>query len=151
MVVINRINLNRSSYLAITDQPDDPRLQSILEELKTRKKTFQTLVYSQPTNKVKLKKALLDQTIGCYLLIGATPINVREIVQTALEYHFTHLDMFIFEDEPSVKHVFCGCCHFIHDNVEASRFVCKNCGQLIEVSDHFSHYYHAVLGFPNIQ
>ncbi|WLD94865.1 hypothetical protein [Alkalihalobacillus sp. AL-G] len=145
------IDYNRPRCLIISDDCKNAKLPNILKEMKDRNLDFQIIDYSNEMASETLEKRLSNQPLGCLLILLVNPELSRRIVHIAREIHFSINDIIVISDSGLSRHVFCGSCHFINENIQARRFNCKKCLNELEVSDHFSAYYQAVLGYPVIK
>jgi hypothetical protein len=140
------IDDNRKHFLILTDGTVDRLLDRLKENLTERGEICR---YVEIKDDKKLEDLLGEQPIGTVLVIAAIPDVTARLVHSAREAGYPEADIFTVRE--GSKNVFCGSCHHISNTGVQEDFCCPNCGCVLDLSDHYSAYYDAVLGYPTIR
>jgi hypothetical protein len=140
------IDFDRNQFLLLIDGTKNSLMERTVGKLKEHGKTFQ---YVEIKEGERLVDLLAEQPIGTVLVIAAVPDVTARLVHSAREAGYPEVDIFTVREE--AQNVFCGRCHHISNTGIQEGFCCPNCGCELDLSDHYSAYYDAVLGYPTIK
>lgn len=94
-----------------------------------------------------LKRATMGTKL---VLIGEWKL-VRSIIQLATFVGFTDEEMIIKGLGDKEEQVFCLKCYQLNTKTDTAVISCSHCGQVLEVSSHYSKRHDAFLGFISLQ
>lgn len=120
----------------VIDQNLPFELQFLGENIKTHEYT--------PVN---LRPWLSMQKMGSYLYIAGTWEMVFRVKSIAEENGFSEEEIQWYGCGPRTIRVFCCKCHGISETIEQSEITCCHCDLKLSISDHYSRFHHAFLGY----
>jgi dimethylamine monooxygenase subunit C len=91
------------------------------------------------------------QKMGAYLYISGTSDFVKRIQSKAMEAGFSEHDMQSLTIGPAKKKLICCTCHGRNEVSDLHYVFCGQCGEELEVSDHYSRRLDAYLGYVTIK
>jgi hypothetical protein len=94
-----------------------------------------------------LRMYLEDQPMGTHLYIAASWESARSLVRIAEMVGYAKEDIQIRGYGQKYQKVFCIACYSINPIGDAPTVICRQCGKVISVSDHYSRRLDAVLGY----
>jgi hypothetical protein len=94
-----------------------------------------------------LRMYLEDQPMGTHLYIAASWESARSLVRIAEMVGYAKEDIQIRGYGQKYQKVFCIACYTINPIGDAPTVICRQCGKVISVSDHYSRRLDAVLGY----
>lgn len=126
-----------------------------MEQANTKLKSFEQdgrmcelIIVKSETNYEEIMTGL---SVGTQVLICTEAEEAQVIQRSALSSGFLHDDIFYISPKDKNPRVFCSQCHFIQRVDQKIAFICRNCSQIIQPSDHYSAYHHAFLAYPSFQ
>lgn len=138
--------MNRTKTVLFTDQNHVEQAYAQRNEIEQAGHVCVLIHVKKGTN---YDEILAQQPLGSQVLICAQEEEVQNIRQAALRAGFVQKDILvILQQEPSIR-VFCSQCHAIQQVDQKESFICRNCRQKIEPSDHYSDYHLAYLAYPS--
>ncbi|WP_270180808.1 hypothetical protein [Alkalihalobacillus sp. CinArs1] len=129
--------------LIISDHVHRERAKCKQRELQNRDRFVQLKVISQLGDGT-VEALLSEQPIGSALILCGEGALETERVAVSLGY--ARNDIYI-ETQQQMR-AFCSQCHHITSLVTHERFVCENCRNQLEPSEHYSSYHRAHLAYP---
>ncbi|WP_377890941.1 hypothetical protein [Alkalihalobacillus sp. R86527] len=118
-----------------------------LYELRREGALCELKVIERKDGEARIDDAITHRPLGSELLIyGAVDWSLmveRKAISEGFSRELIHMCTSLVEN----CSVFCSQCHAINGVLE-ERFVCENCCQKLEVSDHYSAYHRAYLAYP---
>lgn len=143
----------RRKYLLLADSSGFQEIFPILDKLIENEWSFELhfIGKSETLSCRYIEDWLSRQKIGTYLYISAKWETVGQLIKIATRAGFTEEEMQAKGFGKRVKRVFCARCYAINPVVTAElEIVCKQCGQKLEVSTHYSRLHDAYYGFVTI-
>lgn len=134
-------------YLLYADGEGMPALSPILEKLIEKRLPFDLKFEISADD--ELTNWLSGQKMGCYFYGVSNCNRAIRLEQLVKDAGFSDEEMQIIGIGKPIKNVFCSRCHMIQPAENQSKIDCINCGLHLTVSEHYSAYHHAYLGYPS--
>ncbi|MCA0988588.1 hypothetical protein [Guptibacillus algicola] len=129
--------------LVITDKKHEEKALRMQRELQNRGKSVQLEVMASLDVLIG-KELVSNQPIGRGLIIfGEGTLGIERVAVSA---GYSRDDIFI--DSSQESRAFCSQCHHITIIGSDESFICENCLQQLEPSEHYSTYHRASLAYP---
>lgn len=126
-----------------TNNANDEKALNMQRELQKRGKSVQLEVIAKH-DVLTVEELISDQPIGSALMnFGEGMLGIERVAVSA---GYSRDDIFI--DPSQESRAFCSQCHHITIIANDERFVCENCLQQLQPSEHYSTYHRASLAYP---
>jgi dimethylamine monooxygenase subunit C len=138
----------KRKYVFCGDQQGMKLLSSLIEQVKEEGLLHEVFLIAGDGELSQLSKFLKDQKMGTYLYLGLPNDQLLEAKLVAESTGFSDEEAQSIGYGEKVIRIFCCRCHGINEtknNVE--EMICRQCGLELSVSDHYSVYHNAVLGY----
>ncbi|HET7578967.1 MAG TPA: dimethylamine monooxygenase subunit DmmA family protein [Bacillales bacterium] len=132
-------------YLLYADKDGYPYLRPIVDELIKNNLPFE-LIFNVDREHDVIER-LSGQKMGCYLYAAGHWNMIERLNRSAEGVGFSTEEMQLMMTSGEPKTVFCSRCHKIQQ-AKDSGMTCTHCGLELSVSEHYSSYHKAYLGYP---
>ncbi|PTX64581.1 hypothetical protein C8P63_10275 [Melghirimyces profundicolus] len=138
----------RRKYILLTDSEGYGEIQPVWESLNDGEVPIELRFFQDSPHLDKgLEDWLSAQKMGTCLYIAGKWERVKPLFRLAERVGFTEEEMQVKGVGPREKRVFCARCHTINRAGEDAEIPCRECGEKLEVSSHYSRLHDACYGF----
>lgn len=138
----------KRKYLFCGDQQGLKLLSSVIERVKEDGLLHEVFSTKGEVDCVHLSEFLKDQKMGTYLYMALPYHQLQQAKKIAEDIGFSDEEaQYIGYGEKLIR-IFCCRCHGINEiKSDKEEILCNQCGLELSVSDHYSVYHNAVLGY----
>lgn len=142
----------RRKYLLLADSSGFQEILPLFNLLKENEESYELRMIGKPQTFScrEMEDWLSKQKIGTYLYISGKWEMVEQLIRIATRVGFTEEELQAKGFGKREKRVFCGRCYAINPTTTEREIVCRQCGQTLEVSTHYSRLHDAYYGFVTI-
>jgi dimethylamine monooxygenase subunit C len=138
----------KRKYLFCGTQEGMKQLFAVIERVKEEGHPYEIVVIDDIQESLQLSDFLKKQKMGTYLYVALSHTELKRVEKTAEEAGFTEEETQFIGYGEELKRIFCCRCHGINEAKNFEReILCNQCGLELSVSDHYSVYHNAVLGY----
>ncbi|WP_226537094.1 dimethylamine monooxygenase subunit DmmA family protein [Fictibacillus halophilus] len=138
----------KRKYVFCGDQQGIKILSSLIERVKEEELLLEIFLIEGGTEWSQLSKFLKDQKMGTYLYVVLPNEYIQKAEEVAEATGFSDEEAQYIGYGEKVTRVYCCRCHGIKEMKNAEEeTLCEHCGLELSVSDHYSVYHNAVLGY----
>jgi dimethylamine monooxygenase subunit C len=137
----------KRKYVFCGDQHGLKLLSNVIERVKEEDLSHDLFLFTG-NQESQLSKFLINQKMGTYLYMALPVDQLQQAKKIAEDIGFSEEEMQFIGYGEKVIRVFCCRCHGINEirNYE-EEIICNQCGLELSVSDHYSVFHNAVLGY----
>ncbi|HET7628090.1 MAG TPA: dimethylamine monooxygenase subunit DmmA family protein [Bacillales bacterium] len=135
---------NKRLYLLFGDEAGRKMLQEIEKTLAEKE-----LPFERHYGRSDAAQWLSQQKMGSYLYGAGRSDWVDQMKRLAENAGFSEEEMQWLTVGAENKQVFCSGCHAVQRAGSRRRLACANCGLPLSVSEHYSTFHRAYLGYPD--
>jgi dimethylamine monooxygenase subunit C len=138
----------KRKYVFCGDQQGIKLLSSVIERVKIEELLHEIFLIEGGAEWSQLSKYLRDQKMGTYLYVGLTNNQLLQAKLVVENIGFSDEEAQYIGYGEKVTRIFCCRCHGINGMINAKEeILCEHCGLELSVSDHYSVFHNAVLGY----
>ncbi|MFE1245894.1 dimethylamine monooxygenase subunit DmmA family protein [Fictibacillus sp. NPDC058756] len=138
----------KRKYAFCGDQHGLMLFSSVIERVKEEELLHEIFLIEGEPEWSQLSKYLKDQKMGTYLYVGLPNDQLLQAKLVSEAMGFSDEEAQYIGYGEKVMRVYCCRCHGINEMKNAEEeILCNHCGLELSVSDHYSVYHNAVLGY----
>jgi dimethylamine monooxygenase subunit C len=138
----------KRKYVFCGDQQGIKILSSLIERVKEEELLLEIFLIEGGTEWSQLSKFLKDQKMGTYLYVALPNDQLQKAKLVSEATGFSYEETQYIGHGEKVMRVYCCRCHGINELKNAEEeIMCDYCGLELTVSDHYSVFHNAVLGY----
>lgn len=141
----------KRKFLFCADSKGARSLYILVRQAMDENRPFDFHILQEEREESVVDKWFSQQKMGAYLYISGTADFVKRIQNKALEAGLSEHDFQSLIIGPAKKKLICCTCHAESVVEEQVHIICADCGQELEVSDHYSRRLDAYLGYVSIK
>jgi dimethylamine monooxygenase subunit C len=138
----------KRKYVFCADQHGMQFLFGIFERVKEDELPLESFLFEEKRDWQQLYHYLKQQKMGTYLYVSLPQTELQQAKGVIEEVGFSEEEVqFIGYGKKAVR-IFCCRCHQMNETNEGlAEILCSKCGLELSVSDHYSVFHHAFLGY----
>jgi dimethylamine monooxygenase subunit C len=138
----------KRKYVFCGDQHGMRLLSGVIEQVKGEGLSHDFFLIAGEQDWSQLSKFFKGQKMGTYLYVALPNDQLQQAEMVAEETGFSDEEVQYIGYGEKVIRIFCCRCHGINEAKNFEReILCNQCGLELSVSDHYSVYHNAVLGY----
>jgi dimethylamine monooxygenase subunit C len=138
----------KRKYVFCGDQQGMKLLSRVIEQVKEKGLLHEIFLMEGELELSQLHNFLKDQKMGTYLYVGLPNDQLLQSQLVAETSGFSDQEAQYIGYGENVMRIFCCRCHGINETKKfVEEMICRHCGLVLSVSDHYSVYHNAVLGY----
>lgn len=141
----------KRKFLFCADSKGATSLYILVSKAINENVPFDFHIFQDESEESFVDEWFIQQKMGTYLYISGAADFVKRVQNIALKTGFSEHDLQSFPIGPMKKKLICCTCHGENEVDDGTHVTCANCGQELEVSDHYSRRLDAYLGYVMIK
>lgn len=138
----------KRKYVFCGDQQGMKLLSNVIEQVKEEGLLHEIFLIEGEAEWSQLSEFLKDQKMGTFLYLGLANDQLLQAKLVAETTGFSEEEAQYIGHGEKVFRIFCCRCHGINETTNTvEEIICRQCGLKLSVSDHYSIFHNAVLGY----
>ncbi|MFD1359856.1 dimethylamine monooxygenase subunit DmmA family protein [Fictibacillus halophilus] len=138
----------KRKYVFCSDQEGMKLLFNVIEQVKEEGRPYEIFKIEENQDCLELGELLKKQKMGTHLYVALPYAGLEKVRKTAEEIGFTEEETQYIGYGKKVKRIFCCRCHGMNETADVQAdILCSQCGLELSISDHYSVFHNAFLGY----